>query len=122
MYISAAFVSCVIGNCNKDFPANTIKPTRLTSKVWTRFLINSLAADSLVGFISALNMLLLTSNANIKSMSVFLDSAGIIFRGFAAEIIKRASAISNNIGFMINNLNENYLMNWAINKTFPNLV
>jgi hypothetical protein len=55
-------------------------------------------------------------------MSVFLDSACIIFRGFAAEIIKRASAISITIGLMKNNLNENDLMNWAINKKFPNLV
>jgi hypothetical protein len=55
-------------------------------------------------------------------MSVFLDSAGIIFRGFAAEIIKRASAISINKGLMKNNLSENDLINWAINKEFPNLV
>jgi hypothetical protein len=55
-------------------------------------------------------------------MSVFLDSAGIIFRGFAAEITKRASAISITIGLMKNNGNENDLINWAINKEFPNLV
>jgi hypothetical protein len=55
-------------------------------------------------------------------MSVFLDSAGIIFRGFAAEIIKRASAISINKGLMKNNRSENDLINWAINKEFPNLV
>jgi hypothetical protein len=55
-------------------------------------------------------------------MSVFLDSAGIIFRGFAAVIIKRASAISINKGLMKNNLSENDLINWAINKEFPNLV
>jgi hypothetical protein len=55
-------------------------------------------------------------------MSVFLDSAGIIFRGLAAEIIKRANPISINKGLMKNNLSENDLINWAINKEFPNLV
>ncbi|HEX6845590.1 MAG TPA: hypothetical protein VF144_01365 [Chitinophagaceae bacterium] len=55
-------------------------------------------------------------------MSVFLDSAGMIFRGFVAEIIKRASAISINKGLMKNNGSENDLINWAINKEFPNLV
>jgi hypothetical protein len=55
-------------------------------------------------------MLLLTSSTNIKSIPVFLVSVSIIFRGFAAEIIKRASAVNIIKGLMKNNLDENDLI------------